>query len=176
MEAGNWLLAKGRIPMLRSQTRAMLRENGIALTEEEEQRIYEQHVASLKETGRIEFGGSAVDLIVGAFARSSVLMASDAADALCAAVEQFYTLRSAISVEVGDAEIADALLEAFEECEGALELIDIDKLSNELAQTGEGYSVADDEGKTYHWNPAEWEYSEQTDGWEGEPWVGDFDE
>lgn len=176
MNEFSWLAPQGRLDALRQKTHAALQENGITLTAEDERCIFDQQAASLKETGRVELGCGMVDLIVRTFACSSALAAPDMAGALCAAVERFYAVRSVVSVEVGDEEIVDALLEAFESCEGAFELIDIDALAKGLAQTSEGYSITDDAGKTYHWDPAEWEYSEQADGWDGEPWAGDFDE
>ena len=107
--------------------------------------------------------------------RSSALAAHDAASSLCAAVELFYTLRSSLAIEVGDAEIVDVLLAAFEECQGACELIDVDVVLKKFELRDEGYSITDSAGKTYHWDPAEWEYSDQADGWDGELWAGDFD-
>ncbi len=176
MEACGWLLAKGCAPVLRSHTQALLKENGIELTAEEVQRIFDQRDVSLRETGRIEFGSGSVGLILEAFARSSALAAHDVASSLCAAVELFYTLRSSLAIEVGDAEIVDELLEAFEECQGACELIDVDAVLKKLELRDEGYSITDDAGKTYHWNPTDWEYSDQANGWDGEPWAGGFNE
>ena len=175
MEACGWLLAKGCAPVLQSHTQALLRESGIELTAEEVQRIFDQRDVSLREAGRVEFGSGSVELVINAFARSSALAAHDAASSLCAAVELFYTLRSSLAIEVGDAEIVDVLLEAFEECQGACELIDVDVVLKKFELRGEGYSITDSAGKTYHWDPTEWEYSDQADGWDGELWAGDFD-
>ena len=175
MDLCNWLGPKGTIAALSMKTREMLCENGIALTPEEEQRISDQHTVVVRDAGRIEFGNGAIELIVGTFSHSRALHATCAVDVLCDAIERFYSLRARVSVEVGDAEIAEALLQAFEDCEGAFELVDTEKLSESLEPREAEYSIADEYGRTYCWGPEEWEYLEHVDGWDGEQWGGNLD-
>lgn len=176
MESFDWLIGKQAGKALSTESRKALRENGIALTPDEEQRILELRAEAARQAGRIEFGAGTVDLVIGAFSCSSALDASNAVETLCGAFERFYALRAAVSVEVGDAEIADCLLQAFEDSEGAFELVDLGTLPERLEPQEAGYSISDEQGKTYCWYPAEWECSEFADGWDGEQWGSDFDE
>lgn len=49
-------------------------------------------------------------------------------------------------------------------------------LLSSAATEREGYRIVDDEGRVYTFDPAEWDYDEQADGWNGEWWSDDWDD
>lgn len=44
------------------------------------------------------------------------------------------------------------------------------------AVSREEYLIVDDEGRPYAFDPAEWDYDEHADGWDGEGWADDWDD
>ena len=180
------------VPMLSRSTVAKLATCGIRLSPTQIQQITAAQTTALAQTERIAFAPGAADEIVNALADSPFLQQGKAGDTLAATVEAFYVVRDDVPSTVPDEEIAAAIRAAFDAAEGDAEAFDESEISRNLAEaeskqlfsTAEedpktsnisSYTITDSEGRTYRWDPADWEYDELAPGWNGEKWEGDYE-
>lgn len=164
--------------LISSRMQKVLACNGVALSVIEIQEIANARAQAIRDVGGIELNAEGLLGYVAAVLALPCLPSWNAKDFLAEACGLFYETRAALSVAVPDAEITEALCEAISEYEGALETVDlafvIDKLQKAYSE-GEPYKLVDDEGRVYRWDPAEWDYDECSEGWEGEKWEDDAD-
>ncbi len=140
----------------------------------------------LRENERIEFGVPAVVSIAQEIAPSPYLENNDVAVVLTRLQEVFYRTRDELSVEVPDSEIIEAICRSFDELGCALDvaalptedLMVFSKTYQQIQDNAEEttYRIVDDAGRSYTFDPTEWEYDEAAPGWNGEKWGDDFDE
>lgn len=158
---------------------------GLSITREEALMLADRRTASLASTERVEYGAPALAVIAEAVATSPYLLSSEVPSVLARLQDAFYALRDELSVDVPDAEIAEALrgwFDAWDDAFGASEA-SVDEVmafspayvrAQEVA--GDAYRIVDDEGRAYTFDPDEWDYDEQAKGWEGERWADDWDD
>lgn len=164
-----------------------LAQAGLSITREDALMLAERRAESLRAVERVEFGTPALAAIAEAIASSPFLMQDNVADALAELQDAFYLLRDDLPVEAPDAEIAEALRNCFDAYEGdaievaALPRDEVMAFSEEyrLTQNAEdegSYRIVDDEGRVYTFDPVEWDYDEQANGWDSEGWSDDWDD
>lgn len=164
-----------------------LAAGGLSVTREEAWALARQRLESLAATDRIEFGVPAVVGIAEVMATSSYLDQEELLEVLSILQEAFYELRTDLAVGVPDAEILEALRRGFDSCGGvaaevaSMPIEEIMAFSEDYRQALEyenlaRYCISDEEGRTYTFDPAQWDYDEQSCGWDGERWGGDWDD
>lgn len=120
---------------------------------------------ALAETGRVALGCADMQELADAFLEAC-------GDVPPEAVEAFYAVRDDLPADIPDEEIARALACACAEAGGDVGCIDVSVVTRLLAAREDSvYVIADDEGRAYRWDPAEWAYDEQAPGWDDEPWA-----
>lgn len=153
---------------------------GLSITHEEARMLAQRRAETLADTERVEFGTPALAMVTEAVATSPCLVRSDTAHVLADLQDAFYALRDELPVDVPDAEIAEALrgwLDAWGDAAGAAEasVEEVMAFSPEYARaqevSGDTYRIVDDGGRTYTFDPVEWDSDEQADGWHGERWA-----
>lgn len=171
---------------LRSAINAQLAPAGIVITREEARELAERRVQCLNEIERIEFGVPAISLIAQELAESGALANANLAQTLATLQDCFYLIRDELPVDVPDREIAEALAATFIEqgdaadvaktpTEGTMAHSKSYRQAQEETERS-GHRITDDEGRTYTFDPAKWEYDETAPGWDGEKWGGDWNE
>lgn len=163
-----------------------LAAGGLSVTPEEARQLTRQRLESLATTERVEFGVPAVVGIAEAMATSPYLKQEELLEVLSNLQEIFYELRADLAIDVPDAEILEALRKRFDACGGdAAEVAsvpteEIMSFSEDYRQALEceniaTYRISDDEGRVHTFHPAQWDYDEQSCGWDGERWDDDWD-
>ena len=171
---------------LRTIINSHLVSAGITITASEAADLAMHRELCLRDNERIEFGTPAVVAIAKELAPSSCLKICDAADALTRLQEVFYRTRDELSVEAPDTEIVEAICHCFAEMGSAFdvaalpteELMAFSKTYQQAQENTEEacYRLTDDTGRTYVFDPTEWDYDETAPGWNGEKWDDDIDE
>lgn len=156
-----------------------LATGGVALSAAQWRELRDRRDELLCEVGRIELGAGAYVHIACEFADSPLLVAPAAFDLLAELQEAFYFLRADLPGDVSDDEIYDALREAFDGEAGgdavrAAELCRETLGREDAAPEGE-YTIVDDEGRVYRFDPAEWHDDITACGWDGERWGDELD-
>lgn len=163
---------------------AELEQAGLGLTRTEIEHLGHARLEALATTGRLEFGSPAIVQIARTFSASSYLFEESCAETLESIQETFYQLRADAPSDVPDEELIEGMFEAFEEsCGGdcdALAALSVAEVLGQLAvhddresPDDEPYSITDDEGRVYSWNPDSWEDDICAPGWFGERWGND---
>ena len=184
-------LAMTDAPPLSARARTALSGQGVNLTPCQVEQIAAARNAALAETERVEFGAGTMDALARSFADSPFLQQDSAGETLAEVVGVFYAVRDDAPLEVPDEGVFTALRAAFDAVEGDADALDATSLAGELrdwelaACSGKpggdaldscaAYSIADDAGRVYRWDPADWEYDEFAPGWNGEGWADDLD-
>ena len=154
-----------------------LAQQGVVLSDGEARQLAAVRSSALKETGRFEFSLEGFAGFVERALRLPVPLQGESGNEIDDAVELFYEVRSEVSVEVSDDDVSEAICSALMANEGVVTNIDVsdirDVLESPEDSQGSSYSIADDEGRVYHWSPSDWAYDECTPGWNGEAWEGD---
>lgn len=165
---------------LQTSLNAQLAPAGIAITPEEACELAEHRSQCLHEVERIEFETPAVVSIARELANSNILQCADAASVLTALQALFYQTRDELPIEVPDEEIIEALTNCYMDQGDAIDVAKIPtgelmahsrayrKAQEETEQSS--YSITDDTGRAYAFDPAEWDYDETAAGWDGERW------
>lgn len=100
-------------------------EYGLTLTYPQAIELAQTRTATLKATGRIEFGSGVIDKIIAAFCQSPYMSMEHYAETLHELVEIFYTYKNETLDRMGDDALIAYMRELFdEECRGSLELLD----------------------------------------------------
>ena len=149
--------------------------------------LAKQRAELLAEVERVEFGSPAIATIAEAVAGSPFLLQDNVVDVLTELQEVFYTLRNDLSIDIPDTEVVEALRGCFDTYEG--NLMEVSALPKEevmafskeyhlaLDAGDEGaYSIVDDEGRVYAFDPDEWDYDEHVTGWDDERWSDDWND
>ncbi|MBR2683142.1 MAG: hypothetical protein IKE22_07755 [Atopobiaceae bacterium] len=167
-----------------SKINERLAVSGLSITSVDAQLLAERRAASLADTERVEFGAPAAVTIAEAIATSPYLTQDDVASVLADLSDSFYMLRDELPARVPDTEIAEALrgcLDAWSGAAGATTLTTEEVMAFSQAymqaaeaERDEAYRIVDDKGRTYVFDPAEWDYDERSDGWDGERWADDW--
>ncbi|MBO4352980.1 MAG: hypothetical protein J5818_05760 [Eggerthellaceae bacterium] len=153
---------------------------GLAITYDDALMLARRRAESLADSERVEFGIPAVVAIAEAIATSPSLEQGNAASMLAELQDAFYALRTELPVDVPDDEIIEALRNCLDERSDAcvmaeMPIAEVMAFSSEYvrameAEAGDGYRIVDGDGREYTFDPAEWDYDEQADGWDGERW------
>ena len=181
-------------PLPRMQTDATLAEvnkrlsaGSVSITVEDARMLSARREEALSNSERTEFGQPAIVGIAEAVATSPYLSHGGIASVLADLQDAFYALRDELSIDVPDAEIAEALrgcLDAWGDASmiASMPTEEVMSFSAEYARAAEArgfdaYRIADDEGRTYTFDPtrAEWDYDEHADGWDGDGWADGWD-
>lgn len=172
--------------LIRMAINSHLASAGITITASEATDLAMHRDLCLLDNERIEFGIPAVVAIAKELAPSPCLKARNSADTLTRLQEVFYRTRDELSVEVPDSEIIEAICHCFDELDSAFdvarlpteELMAFSKTYRQAQESTEEacYCLTDDTGRTYTFDPTEWDYDETTPGWNGEKWDDDIDE
>ena len=172
--------------LLQSGINSQLAQAGIVIAREEACELAERRVQCLNEIERVEFGEPAISLIAQELVESDALANVTLVQTLAMLQECFYQIRDELPVDVPDREIVEALAADFIEQGDAADVAktpteEIMARSKSYRQAQEeaersGYRITDDEGRTYAFDSAEWEYDETTSGWDGEKWDGEWNE
>ena len=124
--------------------------------------------------------------IAEAVATSPSLSQDNVARELAELLGAFYALRDELPADVPDAEIAEALRGCLDEWGdagevAAMPMAEVMRFSEEFMNAAEAerenaYRIIDDEGRAYVFDPVEWAYDEQVDGWDGEKWADGWED
>ena len=172
--------------LIRIAINGHLASAGITITASEATDLAMHRDLCLRDNERIEFGTPAVVTIARELALPPCLEAHNAADTLTRLQEVFYRTRDELAIEVPDSEIIEAICHCFDELGSAFdvarlpteELMAFSKTYRQAQESTEEacYCLTDDSGRTYTFDPAEWDYDETAPGWNGEKWDDDIDE
>jgi len=119
-------------------------KKGLTLTESQAAGIAVVRENSLKETGRVEFGGGVSEKLIAAFYDSPYIDGDNYADILCELTEIFYSYKDETQDALSDDAIIVYMKNAFNgRCGGSTELLKEDELSSLVkslnAKGGAGY-------------------------------------
>jgi len=181
MEIDMWLaLPSSAAGEMLAEVNGRLAASGLSITREDAQMLVERRAEALAEAERVEFGIPAIVEVAAAIADSPCLAQQDVAESLAELQDSFYAIRDELSVDVPDAEIADALRNCLDAWGDAAEVAsmpaeEVMRFSAEYmraAEAGDGgeYRIVDDEGRAYTFDSAEWDFDEYVDGWDGARW------
>ena len=182
-----WLaLPSSAVGVMLAEINGRLAASGLSITREDAQMLVERRAEALAEAERVEFGIPAIVEVTAAIADSPCLAQQDVAESLAELQDSFYAIRDELPVDVPDMEIADALRGCLDAWGDAAEVAsmpaeEVMRFSAEyMRMAGEDgcsrYHIVDGEGRVYTFDPAEWDYDEQADGWNGERWFDDWDD
>lgn len=95
---------------------------GLRLTEAQALALAETHDRALQSSGRLEFGGSALEKLLQVFCASPYLAPDHYAETLGELTELFYSYKTETVDRVGDEDLLSIMYEAFNgPCQGSLE-------------------------------------------------------
>lgn len=97
---------------------------GLALTQAEAAMLAHSHAGALKRSGRVEFGGGALQALILAFCDSPYLPREGYVETLCVLTEIFCVFKTDAEDEVDDAETVALMRRHYDECRGSLELLE----------------------------------------------------
>lgn len=146
----------------------MIEIEGLSLEENREVALRRRE--ALAATGRLELNDSAMRLLAQTFV-------AEFGEFLPEAVDAFYALRDELPASIPDEEIVDELVATATCLGGNVEGVDIPDLARELRNKDDSmshYSITDDAGHAYCWDPQQWNYDEFALGWDGERWEADY--
>jgi hypothetical protein len=97
---------------------------GLTLTGQQAVALVETRNVSLRENGRIEFGGGVIDKIINEFCDSPHLSMRNYAATLHELVEMFYTFKNETLDLIGDDDLIAFMKKSFDGvCQGSLDLL-----------------------------------------------------
>lgn len=109
---------------------------GLVLTEQQAIALVETRSLSLKETGRIEFGGGIIDKIIFEFCDSPYLAMQNYEEVLHELIETFYYYKNETLDLMSDDELIQYMKKSFDGiCQGSLDLLsgrELDRLARNL--------------------------------------------
>lgn len=159
---------------------------GIMISAEDAHALAQYRAAELEESERFEFDTPAIISIAQALAPSIRFEGEDVVETLAQLQRAFYRTRDELPVDVPDDEIIEAIATGFAETGTAQdvaamtaeELMDRSKAYRQALdrEQDQPYRLADEQGRTYTFDPREWDYDETAAGWDGEKWADDQDE
>ena len=174
-----------------AQQLSVLEGMNLGLTRDDIESLAEARRTDLAEYGRIEFGRPVLIGIAEAFAASPYLDRNDCAEQLADIQSAFYTLRADTPSSIPDEELIEGMRIAFNRTYGGdLEALGSMNTQDVLAQlertleadggyepetnAEELYSITDNAGRVYVWDPEEWHDDVLAPGWAGERWDDKF--
>jgi len=105
---------------------------GLSLTRAQMELLLDAREDALRDSGRVEFGGGVLPLLVEAFCDSPYLSQQDYAETLARLQEAFYYFKSESGERLDDAELAGMMKDFFNgPCQGSLEALE-DATAEEL--------------------------------------------
>ena len=97
---------------------------GLMLTEAQALALTESWSSSLRQTGRIEFGGDILKKLIGSFCDSPYISSGDYEETLQALIQMFYDAKNEMQDRIGDDRLLTYMKAAFDgPCRGSLELL-----------------------------------------------------
>lgn len=99
------------------------RPYGLWLSRTDAARLAARRFESLRDAGRVEFGGSVLPLLISAFCDSPDLQQADYADALDELQALFYMRKQEAMERLSDEELISALRTVFDRAHGSLEVL-----------------------------------------------------
>lgn len=104
---------------------------GLELTEEQAVALVETRMLSLKNTGRIEFGGGVIDKIIFEFCDSPYLTMENYEETLHGLIKTFYNYKNETLDLMSDEELIQYMKKSFDGiCHGSLDLLSCLELDN----------------------------------------------
>lgn len=120
---------------------------GLRLTETQAKELVETRSFALNQTGRIEFGGGAIDKVIKAFCDSPYISMRNYAETIHELVEIFYYYKNETLDMISDDDLIKFMRDSFDNiCQGSLELLagrELYKLARKL-RFGSDYSDYED--------------------------------
>ena len=116
---------------------------GLALTPAEAKVLAQTHSAALVRSGRMEFGGGMMHMLILAFCDSPYIVRGDYADTIGALTRIFYSFKTNAFDEVDDAETIALMRRNFDEWRGALDRVE-DRMENAARNVRCGRGPEDD--------------------------------
>lgn len=120
---------------------------GLRLTETQAKELVETRSFALNQTGRIEFGGGAIDKVIKAFCDSPYISMHNYAETIHELVEIFYYYKNETLDMISDDDLIKFMRDSFDNiCQGSLELLagrELYKLARKL-RFGSDYSDHED--------------------------------
>ena len=130
---------------------------GLTLTQAQAVELVQTRAFSLRQNGRIEFGGGAIDKIITAFCDSPFLSMHNYTQTLHELVELFYAYKNEAMDLIGDDDLITFMKAAYDGvCQGSLELLggrELDQLARNLRSgraAGAAEQAADEEDDDEH--------------------------
>jgi len=119
---------------------------GLVLTEAQAIELVETRTCSLKENGRVEFGGGVIDKIIKEFCDSPYISMHNYAETLHELIEMFYYYKNETLDLISDDDLLKYMHKAFDGvCQGSLELLSGRELENIARNLRFGFAPDDSE-------------------------------
>jgi hypothetical protein len=97
---------------------------GLRLTQEQAVELVETRSLSLRDNGRIEFGGGVIDKIIKAFCDSPYISMQDYAETLHELIEAFYIYKNETHDLIGDDDLIKFMKTSYDGvCQGSMDLL-----------------------------------------------------
>lgn len=139
---------QGSMPAVQAVTDRLLRCNertaayGLTLTASQALALTETWSASLRQTGRIEFGGDVPEKLIEHFCDSPYLSANDYEETLHALIQMFYTSKNEMQDRISDDGLIKYMKIAFDgPCRGSVELLASSVLPQAAAAVRAGHPL-----------------------------------
>lgn len=121
---------------------------GLTLSHTQATELVKMRTYSLKENGRIEFGGGVIDKIIKEFCDSPYISMHNYAETLHELIEMFYYYKNETLDLISDDELINFMKQAFDGvCQGSLELLSGRELSKIAQNLKCGYALNYSEDK-----------------------------
>lgn len=115
---------------------------GLVLTETQAMELVETRTYSLKENGRVEFGGGVIDKIIKEFCDSPYISMHNYGETLHELVEIFYFYKNETLDLISDDDLIKFMNKAFDGvCQGSLELLSARELAKMARNLRYGYAT-----------------------------------
>jgi hypothetical protein len=102
---------------------AFTEQYALTLTAQQAAELARTRSASLKSTGRIEFGGGVIEKIIKSFCDSPYISQSSYGETLQELIELFYFFKNETLDLLGDDELIRLMKKYFDDCHGSLDLL-----------------------------------------------------
>lgn len=128
---------------------ALTESHGLILSHAQAQELVETRSQALKATGRIEFGGGAIDKIINEFYDSPYISKDNYTQTLHELIEMFYYYKNETIDLISDVDLIKTMKSAFDgDCHGSLDLLSGRELFRLARNLRFGFPAGYDENDT----------------------------